>query len=71
MNEKQLNELTKLIDMPKRELRLLVGSDDSIQNRLDETRGWSRGDLIHEAINRGLTSIETELDKIYYIYNEQ
>jgi len=57
MNEKQIEELTALIDLPMKELRLFVGADNSKQSRLDETRGWTRGELIAEAIERGLTSI--------------
>ena len=57
MKEKELEELCDLIDMPKRELRLLVGSDNGIQDRLNETKGWTRGDLISEAVSRGLTTI--------------
>ena len=62
MREKEVAEVCELIDMPKRELRLFVGSDNGIQDRLDETSGWSRGDLISEAINRGLTSIHVVAD---------
>ena len=62
MTEKELKELCDLIDMPKRELRLFVGSDNGIHDQLNETSGWSRGDLIREAINRGLTSIHVTAD---------
>jgi len=62
MREKEVVEICELIDMPKRELRLFVGADDGIQDRLNETRGWSRGVLISEAIHRGLTSIHVVTD---------
>jgi len=64
MSDNELDQLRELIDMPKRDLRLFVGSDNAESNRLDETRGWSRGELIVEAIERCLTSITPpDLDK--------
>lgn len=60
MTEKEKDELRELVDMPKRELRLLVGKDNAKSDRLDETRGWSRGELIVEAIERGLTLISDD-----------
>ena len=57
MTDKELQELVNLIDMPKRELRLHVGSDHGVNDRLNETCGWTRGDLIRGAIERGITMI--------------
>lgn len=60
LTSEQLETIRELADMPKRELRLMVGADNSKASRLDETHGWTRGDLIVEAIERGLTNISFE-----------
>ena len=57
LTQVQLDTIRKLADMPKKDLRLLVGADESKSSRMDETRGFSRGDLIVEAIERGITNI--------------
>ena len=54
LTQKHLDALKRLIDMPMTDLRHFVASGETGAERLEETRGVTRGDLIVEAIEVGM-----------------
>lgn len=54
LTQKHLDALKRLIDMPMNQLRHYVASGETTAERLEETRGMTRGDLIVEAIEVGM-----------------
>lgn len=56
LTQNQLDALKRLIDMPMTDLRHFIGSGETGAERLFETRGMTRGDLVIEAIETGMVS---------------
>ena len=54
LTQKHLDALKRLIDMPMKQLKEYVASGETTAERLEETRGMTRGDLIVEAIEVGM-----------------
>lgn len=58
MTQEELQEMRNLIDMDKESIRELVQTDTD-----KSTRFWTKGELIVEAIERGLTRVRLSADR--------